>query len=92
MTSSMNDIHNAKVRAAEDAAIAAIPPDLMSFMQKTQAEFAAKGGCKGCGSKLLAVHDEAKPPEPACVCGSMHQGGNGASSWTCPKHGKMEAE
>ena len=46
----------AKVRVAEDAAIAGIPPDIMARLERSQIELVAKGGCAGCGSQILAVH------------------------------------
>lgn len=46
----------AKARAAEDAAIAGIPPHLKAILDKAQAEHAVKGGCPGCGHMVLAVH------------------------------------
>jgi hypothetical protein len=52
----MDDIKRAKARAAEDAAIAGIPADMLTTLAIAQAEFRAKGGCPGCGSKVLAVH------------------------------------
>lgn len=45
-----------QVQAAEDAVIASIPADLRENMRKSEEAFKASGGCKGCGSQLLAVH------------------------------------
>lgn len=53
---SSNLIHNVKVQAAEEAVIAGIPADLMEVMRKADEEFKARGGCKGCGSQILAIH------------------------------------
>lgn len=44
------------VHAAEQAVIDSIPKELLETMRKADEEFKAKGGCPGCGSKLLAVH------------------------------------
>jgi hypothetical protein len=56
----MNDlirrIRAAQVQAAEDAVIASIPPELAENMRKAEEAFRARGGCKGCGSQVLAVH------------------------------------
>jgi hypothetical protein len=49
-------IRAAQVQAAEDAVIASIPADLMENMRKADEAFKARGGCKGCGSMVLAVH------------------------------------
>ena len=49
-------IRAAQVQAAEDAVIASLPADLMENLRLANAEFAAKGGCPGCGSKRIAVH------------------------------------
>lgn len=49
-------IHAAQVQAAEDAVIASIPADLRENMRKAENAFKARGGCKGCGSMILAVH------------------------------------
>lgn len=52
----LNQIHTAQVRAAEDAVIAGIPPELLATMDRANERLAAKGGCTGCGSKLVGVH------------------------------------
>lgn len=49
-------IRAAQVQAAEDAVIASIPADLREHMRKAEEAFKARGGCKGCGSQILAVH------------------------------------
>lgn len=53
---SLDKVRRAAVRAAEDAAIAGIPRDLLEWLEQANAEFAASGGCPGCGSKRVAVH------------------------------------
>lgn len=50
-----------RVDAAEREAIAGIPADIMARLTIAQAEFRAKGGCPGCGSQILAVHDGSCP-------------------------------
>ena len=52
----INRIRTAQIRAAEQAVIDSIPLDLKRHMDEAQARFEAEGGCKGCGSKVLAVH------------------------------------
>jgi hypothetical protein len=54
-------IERAKVDAAEREAIAGIPADLLAELEAAQTRFRAAGGCKGCGSQILAVH---YPPCP----------------------------
>ena len=49
-------IRAAQVQAAEEAVIASMPADLMENMRKAEEAFKARGGCKGCGSQILAVH------------------------------------
>lgn len=49
-------IRQAQIEAAEDAVIASIPKDLLANLEAANKEFAAKGGCPGCGSKRIAVH------------------------------------
>ena len=56
MSNLMEQIRMAQVRAAEDVVIASIPADLMENMRRADEAYAAKGGCPGCGSKLIAVH------------------------------------
>lgn len=41
----------------EDAAIAGIPKWMTERLEQAQVEFKSKGGCKGCGSQVLAVHN-----------------------------------
>lgn len=57
MSTLIERIRAAQVRAAEDLAIAAIPADIMAALEKAQTEFVARGGCPGCGSQILAVHE-----------------------------------
>lgn len=52
----LRKIRQAQIEAAEDAVIASLPRKLLDNMERAQKEFAAKGGCPGCGSKILAVH------------------------------------
>ena len=52
----INAIRTAQIRAAEDAVIAGIPPDLMAMLNDAQRKNEAKGGCPGCGHKVLACH------------------------------------
>lgn len=56
MTSIIDKIRQAQIEAAEDAVIASIPKDLLQRLECANREFAAKGGCPGCGSLRLAVH------------------------------------
>lgn len=56
-----NEIERARIRAAEDAVVAGLPPDLLAWMTLTQAKFKADGGCKGCGSMVQAVHNSGCP-------------------------------
>jgi hypothetical protein len=49
-------IRAAQVKAAEDAVIASIPAERRESMRKADEAFKARGGCKGCGSMLIAVH------------------------------------
>lgn len=56
MNDSINRIRAVQVKAAEEAAIASIPSDLRENMRKAKEAFKASGGCKGCGSQLIAVH------------------------------------
>lgn len=55
------DLERARVLAAEEQTIAGIPADLLAFLAVAEARFRAKGGCPGCGSQILAVHDGACP-------------------------------
>lgn len=54
-------IRRAQVIAAERAVIDSIPRDLMDHMAQAQHEFAARGGCPGCGSMTIAVHKATCP-------------------------------
>ena len=56
MSELINRIRAAQVQAAEEAVIASIPADMMEIMRKAEESFKARGGCKGCGSMVLAVH------------------------------------
>jgi hypothetical protein len=56
-TQLLRDIERKRMLAAEQAVIASIPTDLLAHMRKKQAEFEAAGGCPGCGSTTLAVHN-----------------------------------
>lgn len=49
-------IRAAQVQSAEEAVIANIPTDLYENMRKADEAFRANGGCKGCGSLVIAVH------------------------------------
>lgn len=49
----------------ERAAIAKIPPALLADLAKAQAAYRAGGGCKGCGSLVLAVHQAGCPTSAA---------------------------
>lgn len=54
-------IRAAQVRAAEEAVIASIPPDLKAMMDEAQRKHVEKGGCPGCGSMVYAVHKVSCP-------------------------------
>ena len=56
MSDLLDRIRAAQVQAAEDAVIASIPADMREIMRKADEAFKARGGCKGCGSMVLAVH------------------------------------
>lgn len=56
MTDLLARIREAQIQAAEEAVIANTPAQLKEDLRKSNVEFAAKGGCPGCGSKLIAVH------------------------------------
>lgn len=56
MSDSLSRIREAQVDAAERAVIDGIPKELLVRLEEANAEFAAKGGCPGCGSKRIAVH------------------------------------
>lgn len=52
----LRKIRQAQIEAAEDAAIAGIPAEILARLEIANAKFAADGGCPGCGSKRIAVH------------------------------------
>lgn len=47
----------------EQAVIDSIPKNLLDNLNKANEEFAAKGGCPGCGSQRIGVH-----ASPCSVC------------------------
>lgn len=49
-------IRAAQVQSTEESVIASIPADLRENMRKADEAFKASGGCKGCGSMVIAVH------------------------------------
>ncbi len=49
-------IRRAKVDAAEQAAIAGIPVNILKRYKAAQQRFKARGGCPGCGSLILSMH------------------------------------
>ncbi len=51
----------AAARAAEDEVIRSIPQKLLDNLRKANEELRAAGGCKGCGSMVLAVHNPRCP-------------------------------
>jgi len=57
MNDTLQHIELLKTRLAEAEAIAGIPPDIKAKLDAAQREFEAAGGCPGCGSKVLAVHE-----------------------------------
>lgn len=57
----LNKLEAIRREAMERAVIDSIPKELRENMEKAQAKFESKGGCKGCGSKLIGVH---YPPCP----------------------------
>jgi hypothetical protein len=57
MTDRSDRIERARIEAAEQEVIAGIPADIMASLAIAQAEHRAKGGCPGCGSMVLAVHN-----------------------------------
>lgn len=56
MNDLLNRIRAVQVSAAEGAVIASSPVHLMENLRKANEAFKARGGCKGCGSVVLAVH------------------------------------
>lgn len=56
MNDKLNQIERERMLAAEREVVAGIPADLLAHMVVADAKFAAEGGCKGCGSKLIGVH------------------------------------
>lgn len=52
----INELRTAQIRAAEDAVIASLPPDLKRIFDDAQRSHEAKGGCPGCGHMVLACH------------------------------------
>jgi hypothetical protein len=61
MTDIINRIRRAQIDAAERAVIASIPKELRDRLDAAQREHVAKGGCPGCGSMILAVHEGGCP-------------------------------
>lgn len=49
-------IQVARVRAAEDEAIANIPRGINEWLGAVQRKHKETGGCPGCGSTVFAVH------------------------------------
>jgi hypothetical protein len=56
MTDLLRKIETARVRAAEEAAIAGIPAELLENLRQANERFKAAGGCPGCKSMRVAVH------------------------------------
>lgn len=56
MSDLLRKIEEARMRAAEEAAIASIPADLLAAMKRADEKYAADGGCPGCGSKVFGAH------------------------------------
>lgn len=61
MTDIIRKIETARVRAAEAAAVASLPAELLENMRHADAAYAASGGCPGCHSKTIGVHHGACP-------------------------------
>lgn len=61
MSNLINRLRAAQVRAAEDAVIEGIPPELKRMMEEAQRKHVEKGGCPGCGSMVFAVHNAGCP-------------------------------
>ena len=50
-------IRQAQIKAAEDAVCADLKSKgMLNWLEEANRKFAEKGGCPGCGSKLIAVH------------------------------------
>jgi hypothetical protein len=56
MTDLIREIETARVRAAEAAVVASLPPELLENMRQADAAYAASGGCPGCKSTVIGVH------------------------------------
>lgn len=54
-------IRQAQIDAAEKVVIASIPEWLKENMRKADEAFKARGGCPGCGSQILGVHEGGCP-------------------------------
>jgi hypothetical protein len=52
-----NRIRRAAIDAGEREAIAGIPRWILDRMEEAKREFVKAGGCKGCGSQILGVHE-----------------------------------
>lgn len=52
----LDKLERERVLAAEQAVVDNIPKPLLNWLEQANKEFADKGGCPGCGSKLIAVH------------------------------------
>ena len=52
----LKQLERERMLAAEQAVIKSIPKELLDHMEKSNARFAAEGGCKGCGSMRIGVH------------------------------------
>lgn len=52
----LSKLEAARRNAAEQAVIDSIPKPMLELLEQVNAKFAAEGGCKGCGSKRVAVH------------------------------------
>lgn len=61
MSDLIRQIEMARVRAAEAAVVASLPPELLENMRQADAAYAAGGGCQGCHSKSIGVHHGACP-------------------------------
>lgn len=55
------ELERLMVEAAEREAIAGIPADILAQLTVAEAKFRAEGGCKGCGSMVLAAHKSGCP-------------------------------
>lgn len=53
----LQKLERERMLAAEKAVVDSIPEDIRSWLKQANERFATKGGCPGCGSKLLAVHN-----------------------------------